>query len=145
MQGHYFQYTVFFFEYQVQETSQYAGARDFPGQARAHLQGHGVLANCDPLSSVYSFDHNSAATGTVFFFFATAPEFSDRLPPLAVASFFNGNLPRSISTQARQMISFLIVFAEDVLHIISDLCPPGRQLPPSTMNEEFFEHIQFCP
>ena len=85
MQGHYFQYTVFLFENQVQDASQYAGARDFCGQAGAHIQGRGDLANCDPLFSVCSFDDNSEATGTVLFF-ATAPEFSHRLPPLVVAS-----------------------------------------------------------
>ena len=79
------------------------------GQGGAHRQGYDNLADCDPCISINTFDHNSTHTGTIPFF-ATVSESSHRLPPLVDAFFCcSGNLLYSVSTQVRQMISFLTV------------------------------------
>ena len=49
MQGHYLQYTVFFLNTRFRIPVNMQAPGDFRGQAGAHLQGHGDLANCDPL------------------------------------------------------------------------------------------------
>ena len=74
----------------------------------------------DPLVPVHAFDNNSTAASTVVLG-AAIPEALHRLPSFRITTLVNFNVPLSFCTLVRQMISFLVVFSEDVFHVTVDL------------------------
>ena len=88
----------------------------FGSHGRTDTQGHRNLADHDPCVPVSSFNHDTTSTSTVVLG-ASIPEAFHRVPCLSIIASVNNNFSLSLCSQVGPVISFLIVFPENVLHV----------------------------
>ena len=81
--------------------------------ALAAHERHRNPADRDPVFSVHTFD-NHAAAARALSVIASIPTSFHRLLSFVLTAFF-------ICTQVRPMIGFLVVFSDDVPHVVTDL------------------------
>ena len=87
---------------------------------------------------VNSLNHDSTATSTVVLG-AAIPEAFHHLPCFSIIASVNNNFSPSLCSQVGPVTSFLIVFPENVFHVIVSLRDGG------TMSTMFFGFGQFSP
>ena len=83
-------------------------------------QRDGNFDGCDPRVFVCSRDDNTTTTSAIDLG-ASIPDATEHLPLFIFISFVNDNYSLSLRSNVRPVISFFIVFPEDVLHVIIDL------------------------
>ena len=113
-------HTEVFSQHEVQDASKDTDTHHFGRHGRPYPQRYRNFADCDPFVCGSTLDDNSTVTSTDDLG-AAIPEASHRFPSFIIFTFVNDNLSLSLCTPVRPVISFLIVFSEDVLHIIIDL------------------------
>ena len=92
----------------------------FGCHGQTNAQRHCDVFDCDPFVLVHAFDNNSAAAATVVLG-AAIPEGSHRFPSFSITLLVNNNVPLSFCPQVRQMISFLVMFSEDMFNELVDV------------------------
>ena len=92
----------------------------FGSPGRTYAQKYRDFTDRDPLVPVSTFDNESTTTSTVTLG-AAVPEAWHRLPLFIIIPVIHNNFSLSFCTQVCPVIRFLVMFPEDVLHIIVDL------------------------
>ena len=113
-------HTEIFVQDKVEDARKDTDTHHFGSHCRTNAQGYRDCADCDPLVSINTFDNDSTTTSTNDLG-AAIPEATHRLALFRIFSFVNNSCSLSFCSQVRAEISFLVMFSEDVLHVIVDL------------------------